>query len=315
MFDCYHDGYVTTWDNDQMRPVKKPAERTPPADAYEPEKWLKGYDDGLRTARAWRRGAKAGLSGEAKVVNPYAHLTAAQGLHYGSFWNYGWHSGRQLYLARQVAQVVESVKDELKDKVLVINYYPDDDFATGHHSKGHTEYKRLKRGMAIHAVVTHLMDRYGKDDPLPQTAGDIMAYIIADAEGDGSWCNAGIETVAAIKERKAKREFKRMEEAAGRFSAQCGYALGTMKFLKALEQAVKDVNYQQERWNSHECRMEEYAAHRFAGGGSESYYSDRDFVNGRYDEQRVTLKEVWAYIERKFPLIMLKYREMKARKK
>lgn len=103
-----------------------------------------------------------------------------------------------------------------------------------------------------------------------------------------------------------------MELAARAFAASCGQAVGTWRFLRELKRAVCGNRRRRKVWNGGEVRMEEWAAHRHAGSGA--YFDDLNYVNGRFHEEREQLREVWRYVQRQFPLTVLRYRERQARR-
>ena len=87
-------------------------------------------------------------------------------------------------------------------------------------------------------------------------------------------------TEPEAKKRRREKEYKRMEAIASGFAAECGHGICTWGFLRELDCAIRRVKSAREVWNNPEVRMEEFAACRYAGVGSEVYFDDLNFENG-----------------------------------
>lgn len=111
-------------------------------------------------------------------------------------------------------------------------------------------------------------------------------------------------TVEEMEKEKIDRRRKELEHTAAAFAAQCGHKVGTREYVLAAYEALEDVRYERERWNDGETRMEQWAACRFAGVGSDVYYDDLNFENGRYDNHMGKLRDVLDWLEEVCPLLM-----------
>lgn len=120
-----------------------------------------------------------------------------------------------------------------------------------------------------------------------------------DDHGVGS-----LMTVKQVELEEQNRRRKSLERTAAEFAAQCGHKVGTREYILAARRAIEDVRYEQGRWNDGETRMEQWAACRFAGVGSEVYYDDLDFENSRYNGRLDRLGEVLDWLEEICPLLM-----------
>lgn len=109
----------------------------------------------------------------------------------------------------------------------------------------------------------------------------------------------------------AEHRRKELEQYAGAFASESGYKVGTFEFIRAIEQALGRIRHKRERWNDSETRMEEWAAHRYAGNSAETYYDDLNFENGRFASATDHLREIMEWLETECPLLMAKYEEMK----
>jgi hypothetical protein len=300
MFD-FCAGYNATWDDSWERPVKNPPPRVFPGGhpLYDEQEWLRGYDAGLECAKEWREGRKAGLANE-----PYDKDRPQA-------WRSGHNQGERTRLKRQLVPILKSA-GKLGLVVLKVSYgYYDDIHGEGY--DGGESYEPLKKSELLNACIEFFTGRYASLRPIPKTVEDMVA--IYQEENDSEWGCCRVVTRQQAKKEKAEAEYKRIEEAAQHFAASCGHKLGTVAFIKALRKAVFNVRAEPEQWNSAERRMEEWAACRYAGVGTEVYFDDLNFENGRYSERLASLRDVWDYLHRKCPIMMLRFREARARKK
>ena len=192
-------------------------------------------------------------------------------------------------------------------------------------------YGILKKEKYVLHVIVHeeyeSYERY-KDVKRSQIVADILDEITwkwnpgwckiqTELKDINYWMSEGCNVVPRklARQWQAEEKYKKMEEIAAAFAATCGQPLGSFGFLKALDKALKQTRRAREHWNSGEVRMEEWMDHRYAGGGVESYYDDLNYVNEQYSKSTHSLREIWSYIEKKFPLMCLRYREAKARKR
>lgn len=110
-------------------------------------------------------------------------------------------------------------------------------------------------------------------------------------------------------ERERRRE--ELESAAKELAAKFKVKLSSLDFIEKLHEAIRGVEYQQESWNNPERRAEEWAACMYSGGGSEVYYDDLNFENGRYHNRIESYYDILEWLEEECPLLMCKYEELK----
>jgi len=312
---AYDAGFASVWDNANDEPVnprperdfgKAHANKVPTRYDFGTEyqaEWLEGYDDGVKSADAYGIGLAAGLAGNIDLEAPdkdYRHEFTS-----------GWYKGYSAFVRGKLKPILKAA-----GKLgLVVNEvsYPDYDDIEGVEYAGRSTYKRLSRKDLLDTVVSYLAgDRYGRDEPIPTDVEGIKRAFLNSNESD--YGHTRLLTVKEMKKEKDKAEYDRMERAAQHFAGKCGKKMGTMEFLRALDRAVNEVRYQRERWNDGETRMEEWAACMYSGAGRETYFDDLNYVNGKYEAQADDLQDVYSYIERKFPLLFMKYQEWKARR-
>jgi hypothetical protein len=111
-------------------------------------------------------------------------------------------------------------------------------------------------------------------------------------------------TVTDMEKEEQDRRRKSLERTAAEFAAQCGHRVGTREYVLAARRAIENVRYERDRWNDGETRMEQWAACRFAGVGSDVYYDDLNFENSRYAGRLDRLGEVLDWLEEVCPLLM-----------
>ena len=111
-------------------------------------------------------------------------------------------------------------------------------------------------------------------------------------------------TVKDVEKEKQDRRRKELETTAANFAAQCGHKVGTREYVLAARKAIRGVRHERDRWNDGETRMEEWAACRYAGVGSEVYFDDLNFENGRYGNRLDRLDDVLNWLEEVCPLLM-----------
>lgn len=293
MFD-FDAGLNCTWNEE--RPVKAPPPREFP-DEYPlhcKEEWERGYDHGLELARQWRDGRKQGKGGLACVGK-------------GAFAS-GWRSGRRRWLLGLFLPLVKAPLGLVVKEVS----YPDRDDVTGADYPGGVRYRALKRADLVRDCVAALTEWWGHHRPVP-TSVDGMVKLYEEYN-DSDWGRVHIITRAEAKKERGEAELARMERAAAEFASRCGVRVGSMKFLHELERAAAANEQSRRDWNDPERRMEEWADCMYAGGGRDQYFDDLNYVNESHGRAAATLQDVWGYVQRKFPLTVLKYKERNARR-
>jgi hypothetical protein len=295
----YSAGRNAVWNESRDRPHKGRKERVPPIHFIEWERseWLRGYDEACEEAAIY----EAGFNG---TTNPYKPNSDEY---------VTWHRGNQDALCKLYRKrITPIVENATLDHVLVTHYHPYEDHETGDRFPPHTTYKKIGKKSLIRGVVEFLLNNHPN---LPKTLGEVLSCYRDNESGDESDCVCNILTTAEAKKERFEKRFREMEKAANQFAAGCKYKLGTIGFLRELERAIGRAEDQKERWNNSEVRHEEWAACRYAGVSSDVYFDDLNFENGRYSDRIATLEEVWKFIEQKFPLLMMRYQEIKRRRR
>lgn len=131
-----------------------------------------------------------------------------------------------------------------------------------------------------------------------------VSAIFRDANEHDDGGVGELMTIEDMEKEKIERRRKDLEYTAAEFAAQCGHKVGTREYVLAAYRALEDVRYERERWNDGETRMEQWAACQFAGVGSDVYYSDLNFENGRYANRMDKLRDVLEWLEEVCPLLM-----------
>lgn len=112
---------------------------------------------------------------------------------------------------------------------------------------------------------------------------------------------------------EAEKLRKSLEQTAASFAAECGHPVGSVEYVNAAWDKLERAHSQKEMAFSGEAQMERFAACRFAGC-SDSYWSDEDYLQDKYNEPINQIGDVLQWLENNFPLLMLKAREARAQK-
>lgn len=212
-----------------------------------------------------------------------------------------------------VRQTLSAILKEAKVKLITVRTkYREYDDIEGTEYPERTDYRPLKKRELYNGCIDALMDKDGRESPIPSSLEEMIN--LYTKHHDTQWGTVRVISAKEAKKEQDEIQYQKIEQSAQQFADSCGLKLGTKEFIKALAKAVKRVRSQREHWNNPERRMEEWAAHQFSGGGSETYFDDLNFENGRYEDILFSLEEVWQFLERKFPIMMLRYKESKARR-
>lgn len=132
--------------------------------------------------------------------------------------------------------------------------------------------------------------------------------IISDyVEGNGEGTFFGtIEQYEAGKHEQKRLE---LEQLAKEFAASKKIKLSSLEFIKAIKEEIEEVNDEKESWNNYEVRAEEWAACQYSGGGSDVYYDDLNYMNGKYSGQISDFYDILEWLREECPLLMCKYEE------
>jgi hypothetical protein len=293
-------GYAAVWCYSEYKPVKNPVGRddVPAKWKEDAEAWQQGYDGGMKQVNSYREGRAFGLTGQWKPEGK------------DDAWRRGWHVGYCKHLRSKLVPILKAAPK--LDTIVCETWYPDYDDREGVEYAGGQKYTRLTKKQLLSTVVEGLSGRWGKDATVPTTVEEMKEIFLNENEHD--YGHVRLMSVKDMKKEKADAEYARIERAAQAFAGRCKAKLGTMAFLAALDREVNKLAHRRERWNDGETRMEEWAACMYSGAGSETYFDDLNYVNGQMDSEAASLEDVYAYIERKFPILFMRYQERKARK-
>ncbi len=143
-----------------------------------------------------------------------------------------------------------------------------------------------------------------------KTFDDLKRYYI-DYSSEGDCSIISLLTKEDDERQEAENKRKKLESYAAQFASENGVTVGTMDFVRAVENSLNDIANESESWNNAERRMEEWAAHRYSGGGSETYFDDLNYVNDQIGSRYDLLCEVMVWLRANCPLLMAKYEEAK----
>lgn len=149
---------------------------------------------------------------------------------------------------------------------------------------------------------TGSLDAVGTLDALRDAYGEVV--------NDGGSHLCSLRTAEEEEEAAAEQNRVRLDGLARDFARRTGCAVGTFEFIRAVEQALGQTRRESEAWNSGERRMEEWAAHSYAGS-KDGYFDDLNFVNGRLWGRAGDLRDILDWLRAECPLLMAKYEEMK----
>ena len=112
-----------------------------------------------------------------------------------------------------------------------------------------------------------------------------------------------------IRENKEKEKDRvKMERLAGKYAKMWGCTAGSYNFVKMIKGAIKDLDDRYEQDMGYECKAERWAACHYAGA-TESFWSDEDFIKGRYADAYDELSMVLNWLELNCPLLMASLQE------
>jgi hypothetical protein len=122
--------------------------------------------------------------------------------------------------------------------------------------------------------------------------------------GENPWRHATIRTEEDFRRAKMEERRKKCEATASAFARACGHAVGTREFVKSAKERLAEVNEERDHWNGGENQMEHWA-NCYHAGSRDAFFSDNDFMRGRFAEAESGLEEVLEYMRDAFPLLML----------
>ncbi len=232
--------------------------------------------------------------------------------------------GEAVFETRKQRAVEEALDRLGGDQELVYEsyWYPDEDYRDGYSHDGgskwcHTTLRKVLEEMAEYEDRVYYKYTNSKGQECSdwrretkvtdfsglQSLSDVSNMFCETNESDCGH-TSGLHTVAEAEKEKQDRRRKELEATAANFAAQCGHKVGTREYVLAARKAIRGVRHERDRWNDGETRMEQWAACRYAGVGSEVYFDDLNFENGRYGNRLDRLGDVLNWLEEVCPLLM-----------
>lgn len=156
-------------------------------------------------------------------------------------------------------------------------------------------------------VSFEMAERVSEIDAI-KTVKDVASWLHESYDPSGYVHVLSVLTPKQHVKRNAEARRKELEQVAGSLANKYNCKLDSFAFIRHLKREVKQIERQREQWNNPEVRMEEYAAHMYAGS-RDAYFDDLNFENDRYSERSRTLTDVLAWLGENCPLLMAQYRE------
>lgn len=119
-------------------------------------------------------------------------------------------------------------------------------------------------------------------------------------------------TIDEYRKYDAEQRRKELESFASDFARSHNIQSNSLDFIAAVEDEIHRIELDKEGWNNPEVRMEEWAACRYAGVGSDVYFDDLNFENGRFDTKLNKLNGILTWLSEQCPLLWAQYQEHKA---
>lgn len=120
-------------------------------------------------------------------------------------------------------------------------------------------------------------------------------------------------TIAEYEEMKREQRREELEGMAKELAAKFRMKLSSIQFIEKLNEVIDGVKNDRDDWNHYERRAEEWAACMYSGAGSDTYFDDLNFENGRYDNRINDYYDILEWLREECPLLMCKYDEKKLR--
>jgi hypothetical protein len=228
------------------------------------------------------------------AVQPWGYTVAWMGWHYGA-------NALEVEKTRVRTGLFERLKvDPNSTLVLLLHEHNED--GPGSHS--------FNREKTLDELAQEAQNRISGNKSLQRLTTFEAFKEFVEYEHDHDWggCH-GVLTRDEFDVYQREERRKRVEEYASEVASAHNVRVGTPEFIKALREEIDEVGDCRERWNNPERRMEEWAAHRYAGNSYETYFDDLNFENGRFESRLDALREVWDWLEQYCPLLMARMME------
>lgn len=200
-----------------------------------------------------------------------------------------------------VAKDIEQLKKQIGNIDLIATYSGDDEGDS-------TDYRRKTN---VEQICRNLIeDKYYEIGDLSKIKFlKQLEAAYSECVLNGSGFLISLRTIEDQKEWESEELRKELEVSAKELAASAKVPLNSMEFIKFVEDELARVNSNRESWNSTEVRMEEFAAHRYAG--SESYFDDLNYENNEFAKVHANLIGIMKWMQNECPLLMAKYEEKK----
>ena len=132
-----------------------------------------------------------------------------------------------------------------------------------------------------------------------------MEDLLEDLRHEDDWNSISYEPLDEWHRRQKEMERKRCEGIARQIAAEDGVEPGSLDFIRACYRRIEVMRDRWEDWNS-EGRFFHGAACVAALGsarGSEVFYDDCNYTEGRWREQEATVHDVLRWIKSECPLL------------
>lgn len=213
-----------------------------------------------------------------------------------------------------MTQTIDTRRQERKETIKRLGVPADLELVAIFVDHGDEDYpgsREYTRSYTVEQVLAELQEDYKHGD-----LNDIESIEdLASQFRDMTW--GGCVSLATVEEheKRAKEERRaELEAAAAQLAQKHNVRVDSFEFIRALEEEIEKVRHEREEWNNPERRMEEWAACQYTGVGSEVYFDDLNFENGRYGARSDHLFAIREWLESNCPLLMAAYREDQLKK-
>ena len=111
--------------------------------------------------------------------------------------------------------------------------------------------------------------------------------------------------------REQENRRKELEGLASGIAQKHNVSVNSVEFIKAVREEIRAIEYEREEWNNPEVRMEEWAACRYNGLGSDVYFDDLNYVNGNISSRAHNLSDILEWLSQNCPLLWAKAEEQR----
>ena len=167
----------------------------------------------------------------------------------------------------------------------------------------------------IRITVKEMIDKIREDEDfgpsyVPDNLDNLQSTFLGLADGD--WIiDTNLYTIEQMEAMDRAEERRECEQAVAEVCQQYDLTPGTTAFFTKLEELIEATYQDREDFNSYDRRAEMFMDHRFAGGGSETYYDDLNYTNSEYSQKMEKLSTALEWAQKCCPLLWMQYEESK----